>query len=224
MMQQMYDRFHQSDSHALREIQRPGFTLVEAVISMLIVGLMLVAALGTLGASARARHVQTSSSSGFTLARGLLTEVLQAAYEDPEDPGGGISQDSGESGGDRGDFDDVDDYDGWTGSPPEHEDGSLLADASGWQRQVTVTYANPVTLAAAGTTSDTGLKLITVTATGPTGEVTTLQALRSRSGAGEQPPQVDTTYVSWVGVELEIGGAPPATASINLLNHATGGP
>ena len=215
---------HRSDPQDCRGIPRPGFTLVEAVISMLIVGLMLVAALSTLGASARAQHFQASRGRGFTLARDLLTEVLQAAYDDPEDPGNGIDQDSGESGVDRGDYDDVDDYDGWSGSPLEHKDATHVPDAAGWQRQVTVTYADPVTLASTGTTSDTGLKFITVTATGPGGEVTTLQGLRSRHGAGEQPPQVDTTYVTWVGVELEIGGGPPEIASINLLNHAMGGP
>ena len=195
-----------------------GFTLIESVISIVIVGVMLVAALNTLGATARARQVQANRGGGLGLARDLMTEILAARYEEPVDPPV-FGRETSESANARGNWDDVDDYDGWSRSPPKSKNGPPVPDAAGWQRQVTVTYADPATLAPTGQVVDTGLKLITVTATAPNGEQTVLTGLRSRYGAGERAPAVDDTFVTWVGVELQVGPDTPRTSEgTSLLN------
>ncbi len=86
--------------------------------STLIVGVMLVAALDTLGAVFRSQRLNAARLTGPGLAHELMGEILSLSYEDPEDPGGSIGRDSGESGKERADFDDVDDYDNWVEKNP----------------------------------------------------------------------------------------------------------
>ena len=102
---------------SLRQKHR-GLSQIEIVASSLIVGVMLVAALNTLGAVFRSQRLNAARMTGPGLAHELMGEILSLPYEDPEDPGGSIGNDSSESGGDRADFDDVDDYLGWSASPP----------------------------------------------------------------------------------------------------------
>jgi hypothetical protein len=67
---------------------------------------------------------------------------------------------------------------------------------------------------------DTGLKRITVTITSPDGNVTQLSAYRYKEGVLEQAPMIDTSAVTWVGAELQLGtGTTPARMGTNLTNH-----
>ena len=125
----------------------------------------------------------------------------------------------------RVNLDDVDDYNGWSQSPPEYKDGTPIPGATGWTREVTVKYADPLTLAAVGNWPDTSLKIITVIVTAPDSTQVELVALRSRYGAVEQKPPVDTSFVTWVGVGLEVRDATaPPVQGVNLLNHVVGSP
>ena len=117
--------------------RRRGFTLVEAAVSVLIVGLMLTAALYALGGVGKARAVGLGQGRGMLLAQDLLNEVLRAAYTDPQSPGG-WGPEAEENTATRADFDDVDDYLGWSASPPQAKDGTALAGYDGWQRSVAV--------------------------------------------------------------------------------------
>ena len=51
---------------------RRGFTLAEAMVSMLVVSVMLVAALDMVGSSARTRQVQVSGGRALALASDLM--------------------------------------------------------------------------------------------------------------------------------------------------------
>ena len=107
----------------LRQKHR-GLSLIEVVASSLIVGIMLVAALNTLGAVFRSQRSNAARMTGPGLAHELMGEILSLPYEDPEEPGERIGYDSGESTGDRADFDDVDDYADWNGKKPENDGNS----------------------------------------------------------------------------------------------------
>ncbi len=61
--------------------------MAEAALAVLVVGIMMVAALNMVTVSAKARGVNASLGKGPALAHGLMSEVLQAFYDDPdEDP------------------------------------------------------------------------------------------------------------------------------------------
>lgn len=143
-----------------RRSQRRGLSLMEVVLSTLLVGVVLVGALRRAGAVIVGRMQSGEDVRAALLAQELLAEIVVEPYEDE---GGApvFGREAGESDGDRKDFDDVDDYHGWSKSPPETHDGKEYTDLDGWQRDVTVEWvqaANP----AATSAVEQGLKRITV--------------------------------------------------------------
>ena len=210
---------------ATRPPRGHGMMLVEAALCVVIVGVMLVAALQTVGATARARRVQVGQSQGPALARQLMAEIRQCRYA--EEPSAVATSSSTSStsttsasaaalpaplGPDTGEldnksrllFDDVDDYHGLSESSARGRDGRTLKGGDEWKRDVTVQYVRPESPDVV-VLDDQGLKRITVTVSGPGGITTTLVALRSCFGGAEQLPRVRTTYVTGVNVGLRLG-------------------
>ena len=183
-------------------LRRGGFTLIEAVISMLIVSIMTVAVLNTLGSAATADRVHAAQRRRPALAMELMAEVLATRYVDGSDPVFG--PETGESGTSRADFDDVDDYHGWSSSPPEQRDGTAISGFTRWTRAVSVEYVSPTNVETT-VGADQGLKRITVTVMDPQNRSTQITAVRGSSSAYDYTPGSSTTYVNWVGVTLEVG-------------------
>ncbi len=190
-----------------------GFTLVEAVMSMLIVGLMLVAALNTVGASKIAQSRNAEQNLGPMLAEDLLTEILGQVYEEPDDtPEFGRES---EPGGDRNDWDDVDDYNGWSASPPQNKDGTDIPDLAGWGRSVTVVFVNPGLVDTSA--SDIGHKRIHVTVTHNGRVVSELWGLRT-SGWPDYQPQTDlVTPLRVLYVVTNLSPTPQEASRIALI-------
>ena len=200
--------------------RRNGLTLVEVMVSTLLVGVVLVAAMNTVGGVLKTRNIAVEVQVGPALARNLMSEVLQNAFTDPEEPDGPIGTDTGESGATRADFDDVDDYNGWNSSSPVKSDGTSLGYGDGWQRQVSVSFVNPDTLTTSG--SDTGLKSVTVTVTPSVGNPTIIQALRSRLGSAERLPSFDRTFVTGAQIELQTSDtATDIVSGTSIKNHGS---
>lgn len=200
---------------------RRGLGLVEVVVSALLVGLVVVASMRTVGSVFQMWQVTADQSDGTTLAQFLMTEALQARYEEPDDtPLFGLE--GAEAANLRTGWDDVDDYKVWSASPPQANDGTALVGYAGWTRSVVVQKVdalNPATVLS-DADPDSGLRRVTVTVTDPLGKQTILTAYRSTSGAVEEAPLVDTTFVTWVGCELQVGGNAAAPSGTNLVNHA----
>lgn len=193
-------------------------SLVESTFALLIVSGVLLSALYTLNGSARAAHLSQRTALGSELSRQLMSEVLGSAYEEPSDTVL-FGTEGIETPASRADWDDIDDYKSWTSTPPITKDGTPVGGADDWTRTSKVTFVDPTTMASLGTSPDSGLKLITVTAVAPTGEATILQALRAVSGTTEYPPPVDTTLLTQVKVTIQTPDmSQPITASTNLLN------
>lgn len=149
----------------LGSLNRPGFTLAEASISVLLVGLLMASALTSLGASKRREGDTISRLKGEQLAGALMNEILMLTFQEPDtsvDPVFG--PEPGESTGNRLLFDDVDDYANWTSSPPSDRSGIEIPGFSGWTSSVNVIWADPLTLGSTASIN-TDLKKITVTAT-----------------------------------------------------------
>ena len=62
---------------------RRGLSLVEAAMSVVLISGLVVVALDTLGSAVRARQIEAGVGCGTALAQQLMTEILQAAYEEP---------------------------------------------------------------------------------------------------------------------------------------------
>jgi type II secretory pathway pseudopilin PulG len=223
--------------------RRTGITLVEAAASTVIVGVMLVASLEGMRTVIHSRQAQSKELRGRALATDLLAEILQMPYEEPgddaymtwevdsddvivfeqpESQGSCVfGPESGEPQANRAYFDDVDDYNGWSESTVTLKDGTTMTNAEGWTRQVSVEYADPTTLMPYGTDIDTGLKLVRVIVIDPNGEITEMTALRSRLGSPDFLPLVETTYMGWVGIDLQLGDDPAGRvqSSVFLMNQ-----
>ncbi|MGE0482021.1 MAG: prepilin-type N-terminal cleavage/methylation domain-containing protein [Phycisphaerae bacterium] len=130
---------------SLRSLRRrprrcPAFSLVEALVAIVTVGVVVVAALAAAGgAKAGFEHLQDRARADL-LAAQLLAEILPLPYADP-DGGGSLGPDPGEvATPDRLTLDDVDDYSGLADDPPRGRDGVAISGFSGWRRVVTVAW------------------------------------------------------------------------------------
>jgi MSHA pilin protein MshD len=137
-----------------------GFSLVEAVISTLIAGLLLVAALGAVGAAKTTQLSIALRGRGTAMAQSLMNEVLALPYSDPNQTAA-FGLETGEAGATRALYDDVDDFNGLDQTPPTTRDGSSLDSTGRWRRRVTVTWVEPTDFSFVRT-AETGVKLIKV--------------------------------------------------------------
>ncbi len=164
---------------SLQSPGRRGLTLVESLLSMVIVGVMLTAAVSTLGAAKRGTQSTLDRDRGLLLAEDLMAEILQQAYADPAAGLGSWGVGGDESNGTRSLFEDVDDYSGWDESPPKHKDGSSIDQfSSAWRRTVSVAWVNPADFTQTQT-SESYVKRITVTVKKDNRVVATLVAVRT---------------------------------------------
>lgn len=153
---------------------RLGFSLIEVVISTLLVGLVVVAAMRCMGGILSAQVITSEAIRGEQLAHQLLSEIMNDAYLDE-----GASPLFGpeESTTSRSGFDDVDDYHLWSARPPQDRNGVPFANMAGWQRDVLVEWVDPADPASVSNT-DLGVKRITVIVKLNDDEVASLVSLR----------------------------------------------
>lgn len=158
------ERRESNPPSGIRNPQFPcAFTLMEAVISTVIVAVMFVTALNVVGASKVTQHKVALMSRGQMVAESLLAEILPQSYENPAEPRV-FGLESGEAGATRAAYNDVDDYQGWTESPPVAQNGTALPNSAHWRRTVTVVWVNPLDPKQVSD-AETGAKRVTVVAT-----------------------------------------------------------
>lgn len=159
---------------------RRGFTLVEAALSIALVGGLLAASLQAVSGIGAQRQTTLERARGFVLAKMLMEEIMALPYLEPGVTSSTIGPGAGENAtGNRSLFDDVDDYNGWKEEPPADKDGGKITGFEGWSREVSVQWVDPddgKTVKA----SDTRVKKITVKAK-RNGVIVTLSALRARA-------------------------------------------
>jgi type II secretory pathway pseudopilin PulG len=195
-----------------------GFSLVEAMVSAGIVGVMLVASVNLLSGAARTRTADNNRRAALLLAQHLISEIQQQPYKDESPLGLLFGPEASET--TRALYDDVDDYHNHTEKPPKYRDGTAIPDYTDWQRKVKVMWVSPDTLSQSLT--DTGLALIEVRVTDPRGVERAMVALRSERAATAEPPPSGSTWVNWVEVELQVDGDPPRHVLTGV--HPAGAP
>lgn len=136
-------------------IRRRGLSLIEVIVSIPLVGVALVAALNTVGASKTSQFKNTEMREAHLLAQQLMGEILLQDYADPDLGFTSFAIESGEGNtGNRSLFDDVDDYDLWQASPPQQRDGTVMSHLPDWKRTVTVNWLNTSDLTLSVTTTE----------------------------------------------------------------------
>ncbi|RIK79176.1 MAG: hypothetical protein DCC67_10760 [Planctomycetota bacterium] len=139
---------------------RSGLSLVETVVSAMLVAVVLLGSMDLLGAVTRDRTATSDKIRGDLMAHGLMAEILSSRYVD-EGALPLFGPELGEATGNRSSFDDVDDYNGWSASPPQDRNGAEMPNGSGWRHAATVEFVladSPATVSLL----DTGVKRITV--------------------------------------------------------------
>ena len=185
-----------------------GFSLVEAMVSAGIVGVMLVASVNLLSSAARTRVADGNRRTAGLLAQQLMSEVFSQPYKDESLTALLFGPELGEN--DRPDYDDVDDYKNYQEKPPKDVNGLAIPGFDGWKRKVKVAWVSADTLAEA--LLDTGLVRIEVTVEDPRGVATTVWALRAERALPADPPPPDSTWLRFTDVELQVGGSAPRRA------------
>ena len=196
---------------------RAGLTLVEIVASTFLVGALLVGSLAAVGGIFRTWTAAAAHRDALALAEALLAEIILLPYEEPVDTAR-FGRDDAESDSDRSAWDDIDDYDGWS-SAPSLRDGTVLEGYSGWKYEVEVELvrlADPTQT----TSSDEGLKRVTISVIEPSGRPTILVGYRSRWGGLETSPDSPATVHAGVGSTLELDSAGSLHAGAPLFNYA----
>jgi hypothetical protein len=135
---------------------------VEAVFSVLLVGVTFTAALSTVGACRLQRVRAEERIRGRMLAGDLLAEALAQAYAEPSRPLGALGRESEEEWDERDEWDDVDDYYNLVESPPRDREGSDVPGTYGWTRSARVEWVDPFPPHSVSP-FETGAKRITVT-------------------------------------------------------------
>lgn len=154
--------------------ERPGFSMIEVVISIAIVGGLLASIFNIVGVSAKRGFATTQRTKAVWLASDLLAEIgAQPCESDAGNLLTGTLIDltdvdlikDASQGASRESFDSIYDFNGWTSSPPVDMTGKALTGFTGWTRLVTVDPVSPKTLSRR-TATDTAA-LITVLVVGP---------------------------------------------------------
>ncbi|HYE19601.1 MAG TPA: hypothetical protein VEA69_14210 [Tepidisphaeraceae bacterium] len=121
-----------------RRSRTRAFTLIEAAVTTVIVGVGFVATLELLASGAMATREGAELATAQNLAGNVREAMARVAFADPSQPTH-WGPEAGES--TAAQFDDVDDFDGWT-SPGTPIDGCatpLGSDFAGWTQAVAVT-------------------------------------------------------------------------------------
>ncbi|QDV74269.1 type IV pilus modification PilV family protein [Botrimarina mediterranea] len=201
---------------------RRANTLIEVVVATTLVGVVLVAALETLGGATRTYQESATTAEAWALAERYAAEIMAKPYEDPQGSVvfGTESNDGVVSTRDQ--LDDVDDYEDWYESPPQSSDGVDLTGYDGWIVEIIVTHCHSTpsgsVINVAG--SDQGVKRIQVRVSDAQGWVTEYEMLRSRYGAGEYPTPLGLSEVGSVSATLSVAGGAQQLFGEQPLNEA----
>lgn len=163
-----------------------GFTLVELILTMLVISIAVLAITNSLSFAFRNQSDGLRQMRALSVAQAYLQEIHAKRFDEAT-PVGGIPACSpstsacssiGPDGEGRGSFDDIDDYDGVDDQPPLDISGAPMEGVDGYRVQVEVSYLTGGQVAALGLDDATDGKLISVTVSEPGGDSLTFSQFR----------------------------------------------
>jgi len=139
----------------------PAFTLIELLITIVLVGIVLLALIMSFHESLKSLERQKDLLSANLLSEELMNEIRSKAFQNP---GTNImfGPETNENEFVRRNYDDVDDYNGLTDAPPKTIEGVILSNYIGFTRQAFVVNVSNVSDWAVPTINTTAFKRITV--------------------------------------------------------------
>ena len=195
---------------------RLGLTLIEVLVSLFLVTSVLLVSITASANLLRSSHVESSGIIADQLASQILDEISTKHFRDP-DSKRVFGLEANEPNTNRVAFDDVDDFHNYVSSPPSHRDGTAIDGYSGWTFTVSIQRAEVSGDAIANTANDeSDLRLITVSCTSPTSEVTTRSKIVS-----DVPMIVDSTiaYEKWRRVTFTFSGDRQVNVAAPMQNR-----
>ena len=161
---------------AVRVSER-GFTFVELVIAIAVMGVACVTMLQMLGLSLSHQSDTLVQARTTALAEAFIAEILARRFDEHSAPGGVPACSAATTpcsaanafadGEARANFDDVDDFDGLDESPPLDATGAVRSGFERFRVQVAVTYATAAERTAFGLDAAGDAKIIQITVTPP---------------------------------------------------------
>ena len=153
-----------------------GFSLIEAVATILVLGIALMAVVQTMSFAFRKQSDGLWQSRTVALAEAYLEEMSAKRYDEATSPGGipacapaatpcsTVGPDAGET---RVTYDDVDDYHGLDESPPLDATGTARSGYDGFRVQITVAYLDAAQVTALGLDDPSDAKRVEIRVTPP---------------------------------------------------------
>jgi type II secretory pathway pseudopilin PulG len=124
---------------------RHGFTLIEAALVLVIVGVGFLSMLTLLAAGTRSNHESTELTTGIHLANCIAEMTTGMYFTEPKLTTPHFGRDSGESVSNPATLDDLDDLHNVTFSPPvDARKVSLGSEFAGWSQTILVQNINPL--------------------------------------------------------------------------------
>lgn len=154
---------------AYKQGLQQGVTLIELIITLVVVGIALSAVVSVLTPSFSRSSDPIWQARAVELIEAYLDEIQAMRFNETSPIGGGFDNacDTTAEEASRNQFDDVGDYNGVNDSPPELLLGALGADYTGFRAEITVNCVG----SSFGFPSDNYIKRISIQITGPTGAV-----------------------------------------------------
>ena len=170
----------------MRAFVNKGFTLVEAIVAMVIISIAALAMASALGVAFSHSSDSLLNTKILQLGHAYLEEIQSRRFDErsgltglpPCTPAGVNCGAIGPEGETRRRFDDVDDYHGLVESPPLDANGDPRTEFSGFNVQVNIAYVNATQIAAWQLDDSSDAKVITVTVIAPDGQSRTFQQIR----------------------------------------------
>jgi type II secretory pathway pseudopilin PulG len=116
---------------------RRGFTLIEAALTTVIVGVAFVAMLSLFAAGTSVQNSAADLTTGMNLAKNVREMAMTMKFTSPTSPNT-WGRDTGESADAPGTWDDLNDLDNAVFSPALDARGSIIPNTEGWQQTVDV--------------------------------------------------------------------------------------
>ncbi len=91
-------------------LHQAGFTLIEIIVTLVVVGIAAVALLSVFASNVRGSADPVIQQQAITIAEAYMEEILLQAFEDPSGGEQGLAGTEGAEGNTRALFDDVQDY------------------------------------------------------------------------------------------------------------------